>query len=283
MGIPYAELYSIRDSKALQHTRLKMALYAIREGVKAASRKYQASRNTVRLWTRRYCEAKQNNEPILLVDRRPHTTHHPEKMEAEYEKILCETVRLRISRSQRIIASHLQRKYWIPYSVKTVINALRRNGLYERRYTKKSKKRDMRAVTDRLAFAERIQVDVKYLTDIPELKGAHKRGSIPKYQLTARDCATGAMWIGYAQEKSTTNATLFIERLFAHFNAYGVQVNDITIQTDNGNQFTTWRDSPKQTLFEQAIERFQARHRTTSVWSMHIQQRGRERASLNRR
>ena len=104
-----------------------------------------------------------------------------------YEKI-CTIVRTRRRRRQKVCVGRLQQKYCIPYSIKTINEVLKRNNLYQgKRKRKKQVKRDMRYMNDKLRFCERIQVDIKYLSDIAWLKWGMKNYDLPKYQITARD------------------------------------------------------------------------------------------------
>ena len=161
--------------------------------IKAAIRKYEASHNGQRLWLRRY----QADPSARLVNARPPSTNHPQKMSYGWQQTICDAVRLCLARSQRVIASRIKAKTHFPASTKTVLKILKQNGLWKTRHTRKVQKRNLRHVNDMLRFCEKIQVDIKFLTDIPELKLTMKRAGLPKYQITARDCATGALWIGY--------------------------------------------------------------------------------------
>ena len=197
-----------------------------------------------------------------MVDARPATSTHPQKMIMFWRLYLKEIVGERIQYGQRVIAAHIRRDGKIPYSLKTVIKVLRQLGLYKPAKRRQVKKRDMRYMSKRLRFGERIQVDIKYLTDIPELKSAMKHGELPRYQITARDCATGALWLGFTKEKSSsTSTTLFIELLLDHLSAYGVDVHDCAIQTDNGREFTSWYKTEKKSLFEMALAQRIVTHR----------------------
>ena len=75
------------------------------------------------------------------------------------------------------------------------------------------------------------------------------RFHLPKYQITARCIRTGALFIGYTQQHSTTGTAIFIYRLFSHLKRYGVNPAEITIQTDNGTEFTApWNSLKKHFL-----------------------------------
>ena len=89
---------------------------------------------------------------------------------------------------------------------------------------------------------------------------------LPKYQITARCIRTGALFIGYTQQHSTTGTAIFIYRLFTHLKHYGVKPAEITIQTDNGTEFTAPWNSLKKTLFTKIIEcSFTSIHKTIPV------------------
>ena len=72
-------------------------------------------------------------------------------------------------------------------------------------------------------------IDIKYLTDIPELAVGIAHG-LPRYQITARDVRTGMLWIAYAFERNSTVTALFVHRLLTHLEQCGVDVSKIMIQ-----------------------------------------------------
>ena len=89
---------------------------------------------------------------------------------------------------------------------------------------------------------------------------------LPKYQITARCIRTGALFIGYTHQHSTTSTAIFIYRLLAHLKRYGISPAEITIQTDNGTEFTAPWNSLKKTLFTKVIElSYAATHKTIPV------------------
>ena len=89
---------------------------------------------------------------------------------------------------------------------------------------------------------------------------------LPKYQITARCIRTGALFIGYTHQHSTTSTAIFIYRLLAHLKRYGISPAEITIQTDNGTEFTAPWNSLKKTLFTKVIEvSFTSTHKTIPV------------------
>ena len=248
--------------KAIHSMRLKYVRYAQDHGVRACHQKYGVSRNTIKKWVDRYKE--DPHRPLL--DRRPKTTNHPDKMSDEWVEQICIYASYRVARELPIYAAVLQRRLCVPYSVRIIIKVLRTHGLYpDAKKPKKKKRIDLRHISAQLGFGETIQVDVKYLRDLKWIAWGIKRYELPKYQFTARDRATGAVWLGYAYEKSTTNTALFIEHVLMHLKRYGVDLSTVTIQTDNGTEFTTWWQSPKITLFEEMIDVCGAQRRCNPI------------------
>lgn len=64
--------------------------------------------------------------------------------------------------------------------------------------------------------------------------------NLAKYQITARDVYTGFPIVAYCHEKSPYFTTLFLESVLASFlkQFKYLDFRDITIQTDNGTEFT---------------------------------------------
>jgi len=61
------------------------------------------------------------------------------------------------------------------------------------------------------------------------------------YQITARDVRTGALYYFYTSEKSVTATIMAMKILLDHLRSYGIKTEDITIQTDNGVEFSGGR------------------------------------------
>ena len=96
----YTRSHYSRDMQALHFMRRKMVVYAQQHSIKAAARRFEASRNTVRLWLRRY----QADPSARLVNARPPSTNHPQKMSYGWQQTICDAVLLCIARGQRVIA-----------------------------------------------------------------------------------------------------------------------------------------------------------------------------------
>ena len=103
------------------------------------------------------------------------------------------------------------------------------------------------------------QIDIKYLTDIDNLKPYFDKNNdraLAKYQITARDVATGFPIVAYCSEKSSTYTKIFLEKILYEFLKQfdGLDLKSITIQADNGPEFTnkykkTYGKSPKESNF----------------------------------
>ncbi len=194
-----------------------------------------------------------------LEDKKRGTTNHPMKMKFGHRCHLESLVQTKVQNHNKIIGTQVQKQLQTEvggkYSLPTIIKTLKQIGARKTKKPKALPKRDLREVTDRMKFGECIQIDIKYLTDIPAMRFSQKCLDVPKYQITARDRATGALWYAFANEKSSMVTTLFAEYLLEHLrNHDGDLAKDITVQTDNGAEFTVRHLSKTRTSgFEQAL------------------------------
>ncbi len=118
----------------------------------------------------------------------------------------------------------------------------------------------MQEVRKQKKVFSRFQIDIKYLTDIPEYEIWRWEHHFPKYLISARDYKTGAIYLAYTQEKSSMATALFVNYLLSSLQYYGIDPQSIVIQTDNGKEFTNPTDR-KVTLFEKLVkEKYQATH-----------------------
>lgn len=241
----------IRKCKDRYEARLELVLEALAQGIKPTARKYGTTVKTVRKWVRRY-EAKKK-AGLAELSRRPHSSPRATKLWVRC-KLRQEGERLRAV-GKRKSASRLRRELELPVSLPTVLKILREEGLYQGKRKVGEKKRDLREVKKKLSALEKLQVDVKYLDDIPELYPEYLHHQLPKYQFTARCVRTGALFFAYAREKSLTNAAMFLLHLHQHVLSYGLTLRGSVIQTDNGTEFTSPWNSSKVTVFTQVVQK----------------------------
>jgi len=102
---------------------------------------------------------------------------------------------------------------------------------------------------------EKIQIDVKELTDIENYFSQFIRMKLPKFQYSARDVKTGGAFYAYAYANNTSNAALFAAYLCNHLKNYKVNLKQLIFQTDNGSEFigkvTKYKDK---TAFVKIVE-----------------------------
>lgn len=247
-----------RQSKDPYDVRVQLVQSAKRIGIKPTARKYATSPKTVRKWMQRFNEGGKSN--LKDQSRRPHASPNVIKP-FWYFKIqdVCHTAQ---KRNKRINATFIKRKHQIPYSTKTILRVMREVGYIKHRRKKYQRKRDLREIKKQLKPFEKIQIDVKYLDDIPEFYPEWVVFRLPRYQYTARCVRTGALFVSYAIEKTVTNAAIFATLLQRHFDKHGVSLSESVIQTDNGTEFTTPFNSLEETIFTEVVTRLmQAEHR----------------------
>ena len=236
-----------------------MVRYAKEHGIKPAARMFQTTPKTVRKWVRRFDAEKMPG--LRDRSRRPHNPAGAIKP-YWYFKIqdVCATAQ---KHNKRINAVWIQRKHKVPYSTKTILKVMREVDFLPQKKKRYQRRRDLRTVKQQLKAFEKIQVDIKYLDDIPEFYRAFSVFRLPKYQITARCVRTGALYYAYGMEKSSTNTTMFLLRLGEHLKSHGVDISQSVIQTDNGTEFTSGWNSLELSAFTKAVEKLlKAKHRT---------------------
>ncbi len=124
---------------------------------------------------------------------------------------------------------------------------------------------------------EKLQVDAKYLDDIPGLLPAIQARLLPAYEYTAKDVVTGIVFLCLAYELSEINSLHFIHLLFQHLIRCRVDVNQTTVQTENGFEFLGHVQAKQTSAFTRLVEqRYGARHTTTPSECTALQRRRRE-------
>ncbi len=249
--VPMNTYYTIcKNCKDKSIYRKQLVQYAIKHGKKKAAREFKTTVKTVRKWLARWQQGKQN--ALKDISQKPHNS--PKKIKPYWEfriKGICLKAQ---NDNKRINSSLLKKDYCIPYSQKTILKYMRKYYKVPVRKSKTQKKRDMRDIKAKYKFCQKLQVDIKYLDDIPEFYCAYKLFNLPKYQITARCVKTGALFIGYTYEKSVNSTSIFIMQLLNHLKHFGVDISMIHIQTDNGTEFTCPWNSIKSTTFTKIIE-----------------------------
>jgi len=247
----------IMDSVGKLNYRWNMVKYAERDGITKTARVYNTTRKTVRKWVNRYQEG-----GVKALENKPRT-------EQNFPNKMPETVRRRIIKLRkkypfwgaRRIRDHLE----LSYSQVVINKKLKQAGLIKkkkRRYKQRKERAEyMKKIRNSYKPFQKIQVDIKYLTDITEIIGDLRYYKLPKYQITARDYKTGYQHIGFSYEKTSTATGIYIDYLCQKLIEAGVDVSNITFQTDNGTEFVS-NSKKKLSLFEEIItQKYKAKHK----------------------
>jgi len=99
---------------------------------------------------------------------------------------------------------------------------------------------------------EKLQMDIKYLNDIPPYWEQMQVMGLSKFQYTVRDVKLGMLFLGYADaislEKSIEMLNYVLSRLSKNF------PKTITVQTDNGVEFSGTIRHYERNYFTQTVE-----------------------------
>ena len=273
MWSSYQEMYmNIDNEKLLIDKRLEMVRFANENGIKVAARFYSCSKNTIKKWCRRYAVYGLKG----LIDKSRKPKNSPKKIKQEdIDKITEVSINAK-EKKKHITVKNVRKTSGINKYCDGTINRYinKAVGKKKNRKYKSSNGGDV-SWKKKLQPWQLIQIDIKYLTDIDNLKPYFAseennfKGIKCKYQITARDVASGAAIVSYCDDKSLTYTTIFLNTILYPFlkQFKGLDLKKVTIQTDNGNEFTnrykkTKGQEPKKSSFTLFVEDKFKRHKT---------------------
>ena len=240
MFFTYKEMYdNIDNEKVLIDKRLELVMFAHENGIKPAARFYKCSKNTIKKWCKRY--ALYGIKGLKDKSRRP--LHSPKRISNKDINRIKECVDYAKEKKKYITVNNVRRKTKIKdYSDETInryINIFC-NGKKNKKHLKESYDVSWKQKIKPFMYW---QIDIKYLTDIDNLKPYFKKDNdraLAKYQITARDMATGFPIVAYCSEKSSYFTKMFLEEIFLPFlkQFKYLDLKKIKIQTDSGPEFT---------------------------------------------
>lgn len=240
--------YIVGKGKAYSFEFKIDAVFAAQElGIKPAARKFKISVNTMRSWLRRH----QKNGKKGLEDRRKGPIHPYNKMSPDMEERIVSIRKITKCFGPR----RIKHFYDIPYSLGAIQRVIRSHGLTRKKRKVTQKRRDMRKVKAKRHSMAHMQMDVKYLTDIPNYWEQLPLG-LPKYQYTVRETKTGMLFLGYSDELSELNARTMIDYVLDEIK-YDIpfDISKLTVQTDNGSEFSGQARRVETAPFVQMIEK----------------------------
>ena len=250
--IPYRLV--LKDAKDPFNNRCDMVCYAMKQGIKPASRHYSCSRNTIRKWLRRYT----TDQSLTALKNRSRKPRYSPNMTPEHE---AKEIRKLRDSLKKIGARRMQYEFDIKRSVSAIHRIIKQSNNPPRRRKKHVTKNDLREEKQKLKIFEKIQIDIKDLCDIPYYWKQMVLYKLPRYQFTARDVKSGALFIAYGRNKDCVNASTFCAYLLQHLKRFNIDVSKINIQTDNDGAFVG-NSSPKSSApFKYIIEQiYKATH-----------------------
>ena len=219
--------------------------------VKATARKWGCSRNTVRLWLRRYLA--QGLQGLKERSHAPASCPHRTPPDLEQEV-------LRRRRQSGFGARRLKEQFDLPCSHGAIGRILREHHLTRKHKTKPQKKNDLRAVKALLRAFERVEMDVKYLTGLPFYLPQIELLGLPRFQYTIRDARTGLLYLCFADQISKTHAAAAAAHFLRHLRRHGVPLQSAGLQTDNGAEFDGQSVRARPQGFTPTVQRLDAGH-----------------------
>ena len=226
---PYFNMINKRSKAEQESIRLQIVRYAQKHGVKATQRKFGCSKNTIKEWKKRY-EA-EGRAGLINRSRAPKSIPHKTSPEDEAHIIACRNI------APCYGPKRLKWFFEIKPSEDAVRRILKQNGLSRKRKKKHHTKNDLREAKAKYKALTHHQEDVKHLYDIPYYWPQMLAKNLPKYQYTIRDTKSGGVALGYANEYSEQYSKLFTSFYLEWLKAFGVCLEEVIIQTDNGPEF----------------------------------------------
>jgi len=246
----YGNLMKIIGKEKYFSIRKSIALEAQKHGIKPTARRFCMSKNTVRLWLRRFKE--EGNDG--LIDRRNGPDKIPHKTSSEEENTI---VKYRMKASC-YGARRLKYFFDLGPSIGAIHRILKERGLTGKRRRKYQKKNDLREIKAKYLSFEKVQMDIKYLTDIPPYWEQMQAMGLPRFQYTVRDVKSGMLFLGYGDEISIEKAARMLDHVLSKIAPQFP--GEMRVQTDNGTEFSGTTRHYERNYFTQAVEAHGAKH-----------------------
>lgn len=251
---PIGYYIMLRKSKDKSFLRHEMIIYAKEHGKKPAAKMFNTTVKTIRKWFSRY--EKSGYQGLTDLSKTP--KNMPNKTPKHIEDQV-----LYIKRTLKTWgALRIKRDFNIPLSDKTIARIIRSNGISRSRKKKHVIKNDLRKMKALWDVFSRMNVDTKDLTDIPEFFIPMKLLKLYSVQFTFREPITGLTLLGFGDEKSLVNATIFADVALSQLKEYGVNLARLTVQSDNGSEFIGSYHAKKDSSFTLTVTKFGAEHFT---------------------
>jgi transposase len=209
--------------------RHNLVACALKEGIHAATRLYECSRNTVRKWLRRY--QTQRNQGLLAHSRAPHSCPHKTSPAMETKALALR------KKSPGFGARRLIAEFGLKVGHNALNRIFRQHQLTRPPKRRHHRKNDLRAVKAAYAPFTRFQMDVKHLSDIPFYWPQMQANGLPRFQYTIRELSCGAQFLAYSNELSKTYAALAVDRFLRHLQQHGLDTSAVILTTDLGTEF----------------------------------------------
>jgi transposase len=229
----YLANYKLNDKSLVYNFRRDIIeTYSEQKSYRKTAKLLNINIKTVIKWVKRFNEGGLDN----LKDRKRAPKRHGNKISPEMENKIIE-----LRNNTNFGARRLKYEKNLEVGVSAIYRVLKENNLIKKHRRKYMKKRDLREIKKKLKPFEQIQVDIKYLDDMPHFYKYYKLFDLPRYQITARDVKTGMLFLFYAYEKSISSTVTAMRILANHLKINGVNLDNVTIQTDNGAEFSGTR------------------------------------------
>lgn len=252
MGLSaYSMLMAGTSKEYIFQFKKQVVQWAQAHGIKPAVNKWGLGRNTVRRWLRRF-EAEGNRG---LEEKRKGPKSIPHKTPECVERMVVS------ARQQAPCYGARRLKYFfgLECSTAAIYRILKEHGLVKRKKKKWQTKNDLREVKAKYKAFGHMQMDVKYLQDIPNYWGQMKQLQLPRFQYTVRDTKSGMLFLGFSDELSELTARTMIDYVLARLRAQFPD-HEIIIQTDNGVEFSGTVRYFERASFSKQVEKHGGRH-----------------------
>jgi hypothetical protein len=261
LDLSYQEIMSSQDPKFA--VRYQMVMSALSKGIRPTMRDFRCSRNTVRLWLRRYQSRVWPDWKSAPAPRTTSPTKPRPRSSSRSSRLATPSPALAPGASSATSICPA-RPGPSPASSSNPDAASAAKSPVPRARSLAAEKLSWPAFG-------LLQVDVKDLSDLPGYRELIPFG-LPRYQFTARIVPEGGIWLAFSAVNDSTYALLFGDRLLAHLAACGVKLEELTVQTDNGSEFGgAWNRRRTPPAFTRLVEqkyrcrqhRFNPPHRST--------------------